>query len=100
MSTGTFFIAIGITFAVLLFVRVFWKPLALIALTIYVLGHLAFWSFLSAALWAAFVSQTTEGWGLLWLYFFLTYAGIFIIYILIAADFISMVMEWLRSWIK
>lgn len=100
MSIGTFFIAIGITFAVLLFVRVFWKPLALIALALYVLAHLGFWSFLSAALWAAFVSQTAEGWGLLWLYFFLTYAGIFIIYILITADIISMVMEWFRSWIK
>lgn len=100
MRIETFFIAIGITFAVLLFVRVFWKPLALIALTLYILGHLAFWSFLSAVLWALFVNQTTEGWGLLWLYFFLTYAGIFIVYVLITADIISMVLEWFRSWIK
>ncbi len=100
MRIETFFIAIGITFAVLLFVRVFWKPLALIALTLYILGHLAFWSFLSAVLWALFVNQTTEGWGLLWLYFFLTYAGIFIVYVLITADIISMVLEWFKTWIK
>jgi hypothetical protein len=100
MSIETFCIAIGITFAVLLLVRVFWKPLALIALTLYVIGHLAFWSFLSAFLWALFFNQNTEGWALLWLYFFLTYTGIFIVYVLITADIISMALEWFRSWIK
>ena len=100
MSIGSFFIAIGITFTILLLIRFLWKPLTLTILTLYVLGHFAFWSFISAAILGVFISHTSEGWGLIWLYFFLTYAGIFALYILITADIISMVMEWLRRCIK
>jgi hypothetical protein len=100
MSIGSFFIAIGITFTILLLIRFLWKPLTLTILTLYVLGHFAFWSFISAVILGVFISHASEGWGLIWLYFFLTYAGIFALYILITADIISMVMEWLRRCIK
>ena len=85
---------------VLLFIRIFWKQIVFIGTVLYILGHLIFWSFLVAVLWAAFVSQTSQGWPLLWVYFFLLFSGIAIVYALIVINAFDVVLEWIRLFIK
>ena len=100
MTFGTFLIAILITISILVFIRLFWKQLAVIAYSIYVIGHLSLWSLVSAILWAAFVTQSEQGWAWTWLYFFLTYAGIILVYALIILDIFDIVVTWIKSLIK
>ena len=85
---------------VLLFIRVFWKQLVFIGTVLYILGHLIFWSFLVAVLWAAFISQTVQGWPFLWLYFFLLFSGILLIYALIVIDAFDIAIDWIKVLIK
>ena len=100
MTFLTFLVAIIITILVLLFIRLFWKQLAVIGYSIYVIGHLSLWSLISAILWVAFVTQSEEGWGWTWLYFFLTYAGILLVYALIILDIFDMAVAWIKSLLK
>lgn len=100
MTVGTFLVAISITAAVLIVVRLFWEVLLLIGVVLYILGYLAVCSTVSALLWVMFVSQTAHGWGWLWLYFFLTYSAIVSIYALIAMDIYQMARDGLRDFIK
>jgi hypothetical protein len=100
MTFGTFLISILITISILVFIRIFWKQLAVIAYSIYVIGHLSLWSLVSAILWAAFVTQSEEGWGWTWLYFFLTYGGLLLVYALIILDIFDMAVAWIKSLLK
>lgn len=97
MNAGSFFIAITITAAILLFIRLFWRQIVIIGLIIYYVGVLTILSLLSAIIWASFISETTEGWPWLWLYFFLTYLGIIVIYALIVTDIYEMVLKWIND---
>jgi len=58
---------------------------------IYVLGQLITISFISAVLWAVFVTGSAAGWGWTWLFFFLTYGGIAIVGGLVANDAFHMI---------
>jgi len=62
MTLLQFFTTAVISAIVLLFIRIFWKQIVFIGTILYILGNLIFWSFLVAVLWAAFVSQTSQGW--------------------------------------
>jgi hypothetical protein len=100
MTFETFIIATLITISILVFIRLFWKQLAVIAYSIYVIGHLSLWSFVSSILWAAFVIQSEEGWVWTWLYFFLTYAYILLVYAIIILDILDMAVAWIKSLLK
>jgi len=100
MTVLQFFTATIITSLVLIIVKLFWKQIVIVASILYVLGHLVFWSFLVAVLWAAFVSQTSQGWPLLWVYFFLLFSGIAIVYAFIVIDAFDVILEWIRLFIK
>ena len=97
MNAGTFFISITITAVILLFIRLFWRQIVVIGLIIYYVGVLAILSLLSAIIWASFISETTEGWPWLWLYFFLAYLGIIVIYALIVTDIFEMALKWIND---
>jgi hypothetical protein len=97
MTVGTFFISITITALILLFIRLFWIYILLIGIFLYCLGVLTFISLVSAIIWAAFVSQTIEGWPWLWLYFFITYFGIVMTYALIVADIFDEALSWVKN---
>ncbi len=97
MNAGSFFITITITAAILLFIRLFWRQIVIIGLIIYYICVLAILSLLSAIIWASFISETTEGWHWLWLYFFMTYLGIILVYALILTDFIEISLNWIKN---
>lgn len=100
MTIGTFLIATTVTAVVLIAVRLFWEVILLIGAILYIAGHLAVYSFISALLWVVIVSQTTQGWGWVWLYFFLAYGGIVGVYALIAMDIFERAADGLRNFIK
>ena len=100
MTLLQFFTTSVISAIVLLFIRVFWKQIVFIGTVLNILGHLIFWSFLVAVLWAAFISQTDQGWLLLWLYFFLLFSGIILIYALIVIDAFDIAIDWIKLFIK
>jgi len=100
MTLFQFFIALGITAILLFMIRAFWKEIVIIGVALYALGQLLFWSLISAILWAAFINSSTDGWMLLWLYFFLIYGGIIIVYFLIAIDIFYLAGDLIKSIIK
>jgi len=100
MTVFQFLTAMIVTGLVLIIVKLFWKQIVIVASILYILGHLIFWSFLVAVLWAAFVSQTSQGWPLLWVYFFLLFSGVAIVYALIVIDAFDLVVDWFRLLIK
>ena len=100
MTLFQFFIALGITAILLFLIRAFWKEIVIIGVALYTLGQLLFWSLISAILWAAFINSNTDGWMLLWLYFFLLYCGILIVYFLIVIDIFHLASNLIKSIIK
>ena len=97
MTLFQFFIALGITAILLFLIRAFWKEIVIIGVALYTLSQLLFWSLLSAILWSAFINSSTDGWMLLWLYFFLLFSGILITYALIAVDIFYIIRNYIRS---
>lgn len=97
MTLLQFFVTLGITAILLFLIRAFWKEIVIIGVALYTLGQLLFWSLLSAILWAAFINSSTDGWMLLWLYFFLLFSGILITYALIAVDIFHIIRNFIRS---
>jgi len=100
MTLFQFLIALGITAILLFMIRAFWKEIVIIGVVLYTLGQLLFWSLISAILWAAFISSSTDGWMLLWLYFFILYCGILIVYFLIVIDIFHLASDLIKSIIK
>ena len=97
MTLLQFLVTLGITAILLFLIRAFWKEIVIIGVALYTLGQLLFWSLLSAILWAAFINSSTDGWMLLWLYFFLLFSGILITYALIAVDIFHIIRNFIRS---
>jgi hypothetical protein len=97
MTLFQFFIALGITAILLFLIRAFWKEIVIIGMVLYAIGQLLLWSLISAILWAAFISSSTDGWILLWLYFLLLFSGILITYALIAVDIFYIIRNFIRS---
>lgn len=100
MTLFQFLIALGITAILLFTIRAFWREIVIIGVVLYTLGQLLFWSLISAILWAAFINSSTDGWMLLWLYFFILYCGILITYILIAVDIFYITQNFIKSFFK
>ncbi len=100
MTLFQFLIALGITAILLFTIRAFWKEIVIIGVVLYTLGQLLFWSLISAILWAALLNSNTDGWMLLWLYFFILYCGILITYILIAVDVFYIIQNIIKSFFK
>jgi hypothetical protein len=100
MTLFQFCITLGITAVLLFMIRAFWKEIVIIGVVLYTLGQLLFWSLISAILWAAFINSNTDGWMLLWLYFFLLYCGILIVYFLIVIDIFHLASNLIKSIIK
>ena len=100
MTLFQFLIALGITAILLFMIRAFWKEIVIIGMVLYAIGQLLLWSLISAILWAAFISSSTDGWILLWLYFFLLYCGILMTYILIALDIFFITRNFIKSLFK
>lgn len=97
MTLLQFFVTLGITAILLFLIRAFWKEIVIIGVALYTLGQLLFWSLLSAILWVAFINSSTDGWMLLWLYFFLLFSGILITYALIAVDIFHKIRNFIKS---
>lgn len=100
MTLFQFLIALGITAILLFTIRAFWREIVIIGVVLYTLGQLLFWSLISAILWAAFINSSTDGWMLLWLYFFILYCGILIVYFLIVIDIFHLASDLIKSIIK
>jgi hypothetical protein len=100
MTLFQFFIALGITAILLFLIRAFWKEILIISVVLYTIGQLLLWSLISAILWAAFINSSTDGWMLIWLYFFLLFSGIIIVYFLIAIDIFHLTSNLIKAILK
>ena len=100
MTLISFFVATFITVISLVIIRAFWKELLVLSLVCKAIGYLIFYSFISALLWAGFISQSAEGWGWLWLYFFIAYTGMLVVYCLIVMDIFDYAIDFIRSLFK
>lgn len=100
MTLFQFFITLGVTAIFLFMIRAFWKEIVIIGMVLYAIGQLLLWSLISAILWTAFISSSTDGWILLCLYFFILYCGILIVYFLIAIDIFHLASDFIKSIIK
>jgi hypothetical protein len=100
MSITTFFILLISTLLIGLIIRIFWVQILLIGYTIYVLGLLTFYSLIAAIFWAVFVNNSSNGFGLLWLYIFILFVTIIIVYALIVFDLAEMAIDFVRKILK
>lgn len=82
---------LGILAVVLLFIRAFWKELAVLGFIVYVLGQVIFISFMSTLLWAVFVTKSAAGWGWTFLFFNLAYIMILIVYAMIVNELFGII---------
>jgi hypothetical protein len=100
MTPIGFCVATLITIMILVIVRAFWEEILIISLACKAIGYLIFYSFISALLWAGFISQSAVGWGWLWLYFFIAYSGMVVVYCLIVMDIFDYAIDFMKSLFK
>lgn len=100
MTPSTFLWATLITLAVFVILRLFWKAVLIVGFIVYVIVRLLFYSFVSTLLWIIFVTQSSQGWGWLFSYFFIFYSAIVGIYAIIAMDIFQMIVDGVRGFIK
>jgi hypothetical protein len=86
MAISTFFILTIATVILAVLIRLFWVEILVVGYTLYILGYLGFYSLIVAIFWAGFVTESSKGFGLLWLYIFLLFAIILTVYVLIVCD--------------
>lgn len=91
MTLSTFMIALTCMFLLALFIRLFWPIIVAILLILQVLFYVGVASLISAVIWMVWIMDEKEGWGLCWLFFFITYLTIVGIIIGIASDIFSAV---------
>lgn len=91
MTLSTFMIGLTGMFLLAMFIRLFWPIIVAIFLIIQVLFYVGVASLVSAVIWMAFIVDEKEGWGLCWLFFFITYLVILGILAGIASDVFSAV---------
>ena len=72
MTLFSFLTYLAITAFILFIIRVFWVNILILWYILQFLGY----SFVAAILWAAFISQTSQGWVYTWAWIFLTMCGI------------------------
>lgn len=73
MTFSTFMIALTCMFLLAIFVRLFWPIIVAILFILQVLFYVGIASLISAVIWMAWIMDEKEGWGLCWLFFFITY---------------------------
>lgn len=90
MTLSTFLIATLVVIVLAIFIRIFWVQLFIIWLILQVLFWITVFSALSAVTWMVFVedyrSGPIDGFGLAWLFFFITYSIGFLVTIFISFD--------------
>jgi hypothetical protein len=72
----------------------------MVGVFLYFIVKLLYYSFISAVLWAVFITQSTEGWGWTWLFFLLTYSAMIIVYYLIVLDIINIGIKFISDIFK
>lgn len=97
MAFSTFFFLSIATVILALLIRMFWLEILLVGYLLYVLGYLIFYSLIIAIIWAAFVTESSQGFILLWLYIFLLFAIILTVYVLIVCDVVEIVIEFFKK---
>ena len=96
MTLSLFLTYLAITATILLIIRAFWIDIVIIGLILQFLGY----SFVAALFWAAFISQTSQGWVYTWAWIFLTMCGIFFVICGIAKDVVLSAVGVLKSLFK
>ena len=100
MGISTFIVLTIVTIFLALLIRAFWIEILIIWYTICIIGSLALCSLFVAAFWAGFVSGTSQGFGLLWLYLFILFSTMAIVYALIVMDIANMAIDFIRNIFK
>ena len=100
MSVSTFFIATGVTFLIAFIIRLFWLQILIVGYTLYIVGMLGFYSFITALIWAAIFSDNYEGFYLLWLYIFILFSTMALVYVMIVFDIAYMAIDFIRKIFK
>ena len=96
MTLSLFLTYLAITATILLIIRAFWIDIVIIGVILQFLGY----SFVAALFWAAFISQTAQGWVYTWAWIFLTMCGIFLVICGIAKDVVLSAVGVLKSLFK
>ena len=96
MTLSLFLTYLAITAIILLIIRAFWVNILILGIILQFLGY----SFVTAVFWAAFISQTSQGWVYTWAWIFLTMCGIFLVICGIAKDVIVSAASVLKSLFK
>lgn len=86
MTLSTFMIALTCMFLLAIFVRLFWPIIVAILFILQILLYVGVASLVSAVIWMSFIVNEKEGWGLCWLFFFITYLTLVGILACIAND--------------
>lgn len=73
MTLSTFMVALTGMFLLAAFIRLFWPIIVAIFIILQVLFYVGVASLVSAVVWMSFIVDEKEGWGLCWLFFFITY---------------------------
>ena len=96
MTLFSFLTYLAITAFILFIIRVFWVNILILWYILQFLGY----SFVIAVFWAAFISQTSQGWVYTWAWIFLTMCGIFFVICGIAKDIVLSTASILKSLFK
>ena len=96
MTLSLFLTYLAVTATILLIIRAFWINIIYLGIILQFLGY----SFVAALFWAAFISQTSQGWVYTWAWIFLTMCGIFLVICGIAKDVIVSAASVLKSLFK
>ena len=91
MTFSTFMIALTGMFLLATFIRLFWPIIVAVFLIIQVLFYVGVASLISAVIWMVWIIDEKEGWGLCWLFFFITYLTIVGVLACIANDIFTVV---------
>jgi hypothetical protein len=90
MSLSTFFIGLGIVSVLAIIVRMFWFELFVLWVILRALFWIGIASTISTIGWMVLVEDyragPIDGFGLTWLFFFVTFSLIFVVAVLIAID--------------
>ena len=96
MTFSTFLLSLALIAFILLIIRVFWLEI----LVFYYLLQALWWTLMAALLWIIFVSQTLEGWYLVWATIFLSFCGIIAVVYCITMDIFGRFLTLVKSLLK
>lgn len=104
MTLSTFLIATSIVILLAIFVRVFWLYFFIFWLLLQALLYISVASTISAIAWMVLVENYREGpidgFGLTWLFFFITYSAGFVVIGLVSLDIYKYFKGFIRNMFK